>query len=190
MKKQIRVLGIDDSPFTFQDKSVDIIGIVMRAPSYIDAVIKSKVERDGTDGNKQLEKMINMSRYIDQLRVIMLDGIALGGFNIIDIDKLFEQTNLPILTITRDKPDFDSMKRALKKNFDDWEIRWNIIQKGKLYEIKTKNNPIFVKFKGIELQEVKEVIKLTTVRGNLPEPIRVAHLVASALVTGESYGRA
>lgn len=190
MKKQIRVLGIDDSPFTFKDRSVTIIGIVMRPPSYIDAVIKSSVERDGDDSNKQIEEMILKSKYREQLRLIMLDGIALGGFNVVDIEKLCEKLKLPVITITRDKPDFESMKRALRKNFSDWERRWEIVRKGELYEIETKNNPIYVKFKGIELKEVKEVIKLTTVRGNLPEPIRVAHLVASAFVTGESYGRA
>lgn len=190
MKQQIRVLGIDDSPFTFNDKSVTIIGIVMRPLNYIDAVIKSKVERDGTDSNIQLEEMINNSKYKEQLRVIMLDGIALAGFNVVDIEKLNKNTKLPVLTITRDKPNFESMKRALKLNFNDWEKRWKIIQKGELFEIETKHKPIYVKFTGIDLREVKEVIKLTTVRGALPEPIRVAHLVASAFVKGESYGRA
>lgn len=190
MKKQIRVLGIDDSPFTFNDKNVDIIGVVMRTPAYIDAVIKSEVTRDGNDANIRIIEMMNKSRYKEQIRAILLDGIAVGGFNVIDIYELYKIINIPIITITRDKPDFEAMKKALKMNFKDWKRRWEIVEKGELYEIETLHKPIYIKFQGINLSEAKELIKLTTVRGTIPEPIRVAHLVASALVKGESHGGA
>ncbi|RLF35484.1 MAG: hypothetical protein DRM99_04525, partial [Thermoplasmata archaeon] len=34
------------------------------------------------------------------------------------------------------------------------------------------------------------IIKLSTIRGVIPEPIRVAHLIASGITRGESYGKA
>ncbi|HIH01160.1 TPA: hypothetical protein HA259_03650 [Thermoplasmata archaeon] len=30
---------------------------------------------------------------------------------------------------------------------------------------------------------------MTTVRGAVPEPVRIAHLISAAMVRGESYGR-
>ena len=103
---------------------------------------------------------------------------------------MYNDTNIPVLTVTRDKPYFEKIKLSLKKNFDDCDVRWGLISKGKLHEIKTSHNPIYVKFIGIDIEEAKEIIKLSTIRGVIPEPIRVAHLMASGITRGESYGNA
>jgi endonuclease V-like protein UPF0215 family len=108
----------------------------------------------------------------------------------VDIQLLSESTDLPVITITRDEPDFKKIKQALQKNFTDWEDRWTILNQGKMYVITTPHNPIFIKISGLSLEEAKEIIKLSTIRGVIPEPIRVAHLIASGITRGESYGKA
>ena len=64
------------------------------------------------------------------------------------------------------------------------------MKSGKIYKVRTKHNPIFVKCTGIDIEEAKEIIKLSTIRGVIPEPIRMAHLIASGITRGESYGKA
>ena len=120
----------------------------------------------------------------------MIDGVSLGGFNIININKLYEHTKLPIVTVTRDEPNFDKIKQALQKNFKDWKERWTILTYGNIYTVKTKHNPIYVKCAGIEIKKAEEIISISTIRGVVPEPIRVAHVIASGVVRGESYGKA
>jgi endonuclease V-like protein UPF0215 family len=190
MKSQIRLLGIDDSPFTFTDKYCNIIGVIMRGGEYIECILSNQVSIDGSDATNICIDMIKKSRYKKQLKSILIDGIALGGFNVIEIEKINTITDIPVITITRDKPDFENIKRALKKNFNDWEKRLNIMKKGKLYRVQTSHNPIFVKCVGLPIKEAKEIIKLSTIRGVVPEPIRVAHLIASGITRGESYGKA
>ncbi len=190
MKSQVRILGIDDAPFKFSDEKTDVIGVVMRIPSYIEAVLKTEVEVDGSDACDKLAKMINSSRYKEQLRLVMLDGVALGGFNVVDIHSLHEKIDLPVVTLTRERPDFIEMEKALKGHFEDWEKRLEVIKEGELVELPTKHKPIFVKFVGIGLEDLKEIIELSTVRGALPEALRVAHLIATGISAGESYGRA
>jgi endonuclease V-like protein UPF0215 family len=190
MKQQIRLLGIDDSPFTFSDKYGIVIGVVMRGGAYIECVLRNQVSIDGDDATIVCSEMIKNSRYKDQLKAVLLDGIALGGFNIVDIEKLFADTKIPVITITRDKPDFEKIKIAIKKNFKDWEYRWKLISKGNLIEVTTSHNPIYIKCVGININEAKEIIKLSTIRGVIPEPIRIAHLIASGITSGESYGKA
>jgi endonuclease V-like protein UPF0215 family len=119
-----------------------------------------------------------------------VDGACLGGFNVVDIDDLSESTKIPVITITRDKPNMNKIKRALQKNFTDWEDRWLLLQKRKLYSITTKHNPIYIKCTGLSLEEAKEIINISTIRGAIPEPVRVAHLIASGITRGESYGKA
>ena len=190
MKKQIRLLGVDDSPFTFTDKYVTIIGVIMRGGEYLEGVLKNQIYIDGDDATFVCKKMINNTRHKVQLKAMLLDGVALGGFNIVDIEEIYTATYLPIITVTRDKPDFEKIKQALHKNFKDWKTRFNIMTKGKLHEIKTKHNPIYIKCIGLSIDEAEEIIKISTIRGTIPEPIRVAHLIASGIKRGESYGKA
>jgi endonuclease V-like protein UPF0215 family len=190
MKKQPRILGIDDAPFTFNQKYTIVIGVVMRGGEYLEAVLRSEVEIDGTNATLICKEMVQNSKHRQQLRAIMLDGVAFGGFNILDIQQLYQQTNTPIITVTRDHPDFDKIKHALQQNFLDWGPRWKTLQQGKLYTVSTHHNPIYVKCAGIPIQEAEELIKLSTIRGVIPEPIRVAHLIASGIIRGESYGKA
>lgn len=190
MKRQIRILGIDDAPFTFSEKYSAVIGVVMRGGEYLECVLRNQITIDGMDATRICIKMIRHSRHKQQLKIVMIDGACLGGFNVVDINELSDSTNLPIITITRDKPDRQKIKHALQKNFDDWKERWLLLQKGKTYRISTSHNPIYIKFTGLSLEEAKEIIKISTIRGVIPEPIRVAHLIASGITRGESYGKA
>lgn len=189
MKKEIRILGIDDMPFSFEDKYVDIVGVIMRGNSYIEGIVKATIEVDGKDATSVIISLIKNTKHKGQLKVIMIDGIALGGFNVVDGEKIYEETEIPVLTITRNKPQGDKIKEALKKHFGDWKERWNIINKGKTEELPGEHN-LYIKRFGITLEEAKEVIKISIVRGAIPEPLRIAHLIATGIKTGESYGRA
>lgn len=190
MKLQIRLLGVDDSPFTFNDKYSTVIGVIMRGGEYIEGVISRQVTIDGSDATFVCKEMIENTRHKNQLRAMMLDGIALGGFNVVDIQEIFVETGLPVITVTRDDPNFNDIKNALKMNFVDWKERFNLIKKGELHMIETNYNPIYIKCAGISLEEAKVIIKLSTIRGVIPEPIRIAHLIASGITRGDSYGKA
>ncbi|MEA2054886.1 MAG: DUF99 family protein [Candidatus Thermoplasmatota archaeon] len=188
MKKEIRILGIDDMPFSFDDEVVDVIGVVMRGNHYIEGVLRTTIEVDGMNSTPSLTKLINNTRHSKQLKVVMVDGGALGGFNVVDIEKINEGTGVPIMTVTRNEPDEEKIKEALKKHFDDWEERWKILNKGEIKKLEL-NYPLYVKYSGIQPGEVREVVRLSIVRGAIPEPIRIAHLIATGIKTGESYGK-
>jgi len=190
MKDQARILGLDDSRFTFQDEHVAIVGVVMRADGYMEGVMVNKVRVDGDDANEVLTRMINASRYKKQLRLVLTDGIAFGGFNIIDLEKLSHDTALPAAGVTRKMPSFEDMKKALKHHFKDWEGRYDVICKGKMIRIPTEHYPVYAKGFGMPEAELTLAIKKTILRGALPEPIRVAHIIATALAIGESKGKA
>lgn len=190
MKNQIRILGIDDSPFSFSDKYSIIIGVIMRGGSYIEGVLSRKIEVDGDDGTFKCIDMVKKSKHNKQLKSILLNGINFCGFNVINIEKIYLETDIPVITVTRDKPNFEKIKNALIKNFSDWKNKFEIIEKGSLYKVDTNFNPIYIKCVGINFEEAKEIIKISTIRGVIPEPIRVAHIIASGIIRGESYGKA
>ena len=45
----------------------------------------------------------------------MLDGLAFGGFNLIDIQEVYEKTKLPVIVVVRDKPNLEEIKKALQE---------------------------------------------------------------------------
>ena len=63
MKRQIRLLGIDDSPFMFADKYTTIIGVVMRGGEYLEGVISGRISVDGIDATYVCKEMIKNTRH-------------------------------------------------------------------------------------------------------------------------------
>lgn len=191
-KSEIRILGFDDCPFKRGDEKVGVVGVVYRGGSFLDVVMKTEVKVDGTDATRKLIYLLNSSRQKPQLKVLMLDGIAFGGFNIIDIKKLYKKTGLPVIVINRKHPDIYSVKEALKNNFKDFKKRWNmILNAGKIKVCNLKNGKkVYYQVIGMEDEEAEEIIQLSSTHSDIPEPLRVAHLIAAAIIKGESSGRA
>jgi endonuclease V-like protein UPF0215 family len=185
-KKEIRVVGIDDAPFDkFNDSKVLVVGVVMRGGSWIDGVLSTKVIVDGNDSTKKIAEMINKCKFKPQLQCIFLDGIAVAGFNVIDVKELNKKTKLPVIVVIRRMPDIKTIKETL--------IKINQKQKIKLIEkagevIKLDN--IFVQINGINLEQARKILKIVCTRSLIPEPLRLAHLIASGVTVGESRGRA
>ncbi len=190
MKAKSRFLGIDDAPFRFGDVEVPIVGVVVQAPAYIEGVLTTRAHVDGTDATERLATMVRRSRYREGLRMVLVDGTAVGGFNVVDIDLLAEAAGVPVVTVTRRRPNLAAIEAALKRKFDDWEHRLATIRRHAIEAVPTRHSDLYVTYVGATRAEVKEALALTTVRGALPEPLRVAHLIAAAMVRGESHGRA
>jgi uncharacterized protein len=188
IKPEVRILGIDDSALL--NEKVMIVGAVFRGGDWIDGVLRSEITKDGLDATDVICNMIKKSKHYGQIRVIILDGITYGGFNVVDIQMLYRETGIPVIVIMRAYPDFEKIKSALKY-FPDGNKRWMIIKRaGEIEKIAGKKNPIYVQRAGIGLETVIKIIRLTSIRSNIPEPLRVAHLIATGIILGESRGKA
>jgi len=185
VKPEIRVLGIDDGVFTpHSNELVDVVGIVYRGGYWLDGFMHTKVRVDGLDATEKLAEMITSSPHYSQLRVIMLNGVTLAGFNVVDIGELCQRVKLPVVAVTRDKPDFEDIKKALQ-NLPHSEKRWRAIEKaGKMIKVRTRNGeePVYVHVAGLSEEDAKRILKSTSTRSNVPEALRVAHIIASGLV--------
>lgn len=185
IKPEIRVLGIDDAPFTpHSEKLVDIVGVVFRGGNYLDGFMHTKVQVDGTDATERIADMITTSPHHRQLRVVMLNGVTMAGFNVVDIRDLHDRVKLPIIAVTRDKPDFEDIQKALC-HLPDAERRWKSIQRaGKMIAARTREGeaPIYVHATGIAEEDCKRILRATSTHSNVPEALRVAHIIASGLV--------
>lgn len=182
IKSEIRVLGVDDGrfvPHTVGD--VIVVGVVFRGGCWLDGVMHTRIAIDGFDATQQLSSMINNSPHCKQLRLVMLNGITFGGFNVVDIKKLNSATKLPVIALTCDKPDLEAIHKALN-NLPKSEERWRmILEAGEIHEVPCHGKRLYVETAGISLVDAREIIELTSIRSSFPEPLRVAHLIASGI---------
>lgn len=185
LKKQIRILGIDDVHFDkFKDKETLLIGTFFRGGEFIDGIITTKIMVDGSDSTKKIIEMTKKSKFYSQIRAIMLDGIAVGGLNVVDIKRLNENTRIPVIVVIRKYPDIKEMEQALIKTRKKAKI--NLLRKaGPIH----KAGNIFIQFAGTELETAKQIIKIASTHSFIPEPVRAAHLIASGISFGESRGK-
>ena len=186
LKKEIRVIGIDDSPFDkFRDSKALVVGVVMRGGSWVDGILSAKVNVDGDDATKNIANMINKCKFKPQLQCIFLDGIAVAGFNVVDVKELSKKTKLPVVVVIRRMPDINNIKKTLikikKKN--------KIMLIGEAGDVIPIGN-IFVQLAGIDLECAVKILKIVCTRSFVPEPLRLAHLIASGITLGESRGGA
>lgn len=184
IKTEIRVLGVDDGHFVpHTTGTAAVVGVVYRGGYWFEGVMHTTINIDGLDGTEKTSTMIKNSIYYGEIRVVLLDGITFAGFNVIDITKLSQLIDLPVISVVRDKPDFKEIKSALK-NLPDYEKRWHDMKNaGDLFAVETRTgeNPVYVQIAGISREDAEKILKLLSTRSNVPEPLRVAHLIASGL---------
>ena len=184
IKPEIRVLGVDDGAFTPHVEAwVPVIGVVFRGGYWLDGVIHTKIEVDGFDAADKISSMIMNSPHYKQLRVILLNGITFAGFNIVDIRKLNAQTELPVIAVTRNRPNLEEIRKALR-NLPSSDQRWRtVLNAGAIREVTTRNEneKIYVHIAGISEDNAVKILRLTSTRSNVPEALRVAHLIASGI---------
>lgn len=184
IKPEIRVLGVDDGAFTPRSKGFAVIvGVVFRGGYWLDGIMHTKVKVDGLDAGPKIADMILNSPHRKQLRVAMLNGVTFAGFNVVDIRKLSHKTGLPVVAVTRDKPDEAKIREALK-NLPKAAERWKAMRSGgQTYAVQTRDKAekVYVQTAGVSLEDAAKILQLTSTRSNIPEALRVAHLIASGI---------
>ncbi len=182
IKPEIRVLGLDDCPFkTSRSRRAAVLGVVFRGGLWLDGVMRTEVTVDGLDATEKLIAMIQSSSHRRQLRLVMMDSITLAGFNIVSIPLLFNETGLPVIALTRDKPTDAKVKQALQK-LPGYEERLRLIEEaGELVEMRVRGTALYTHLAGISKQDAERIVNTTSTRANFPEPLRVAHLIASGI---------
>jgi len=184
IKPEIRVLGVDDGVFTPHIESlVPVVGVVFRGGYWLDGVMHTEILVDGFDATERISNMITSSPHYEQLRVIMLNGITFAGFNVVDIKALNAMTGLPVIAVTREKPDLPLIRKALK-HLPRSEERWKaVLNAGEISEVSTRkeDEKIYLHAAGVSLVDAEKIVRLTSTRSNIPEALRVAHLIASGI---------
>jgi hypothetical protein len=189
LKTEARVVGFDDAPFTRSSKRVDVVGIVMRGGAYVEAVLHTDVGRDGDDATDRLAAAVQAYAGRRNLAAILLQNVMVAGFNVVDLGALHEATRLPVIAVARGRPDLDAVRAALASpSIPNGAAKWQRIEAVVPLMRGLDHGRITVTAVGLPAAAAEQVVRLTTVRGAMPEPLRLAHLVGAGWVLGASKG--
>jgi len=183
LKKNARAIGLDDGSFTPKKPgSALLVGVLLRADNRLEGVLSTTIGVDSLDSTKKALSMLKNSRFREQASFIFLDGINFAGFNFIDIQRLSSELGIPAIAVQRRKPSVEKIERALSR-FKDKKKRLALMEKaGPIH----RAEKIYFQCPGMAPQEARKAIKLFSSHSNLPEPVRLAHLIASGVSLGES----
>lgn len=181
------VIGFDDAPFERSHRGdVLLVGAVF-AGTRIEGVLSGKVRRDGANSTRVVSELVRGSRFAGHLHAVMLQGIAFAGFNVVDVHALNGALGLPVLVVARREPDYAAIRRALLGRVRGGARKWRLIERAGPMEAV---EGLYVQRAGLDLPAARALLRRTTQHSRLPEPLRVAHLIAGGVGAGESRHRA
>ena len=184
LKNEARVLGVDDGPYRRGPGKTQIIMTVIRMNGRIEGFLKGVIETDGNDSSIAIAEALERSRFMDQVRCIISDGACLGGFNVLDMDDLYDRTGIPVITASDERPDPGLMERTLIDLFPDGSERYRMISAHTPHSLELKDGTCYIREKGITKNEAFNIIERCTFHGRTPEPIRISHMIASLTEEG------
>jgi len=180
-KKGLRGLAIAESFRQNSSKSI-FSGIVMRRDFVIDGFIFGSATLEGDDATDTILAMYDELQRPD-VSYILISGLILSMYNVVNIKKLFDSLKIPIIGISYN--DSQGIEDALKHHFpNSFASKINDYHKlGNREKIilNTSHN-VFVRKEGCTLNEVKHLLNELTLHGSIPEPIRVSQLLAKTLL--------
>lgn len=173
------VAGIDDGGFNpylkFSKKKprIPLVAVYYKNFRIVDLIFR-KIKVDGLDATEKLLSILNSKRP----EIVLAQGVTFGGFNMIDFVEVYERTKIPVIIVLDRMPDFKSIFNAITSHFKDADERISILKK--LPEIKNFKNVYFENI-GINDLEARKIIESLTIFGNIPEPVRLAHLICRGI---------
>ncbi len=165
VKKEIRVLGIAVKA-SAEDEQFNAVGVVFRGALWLDGVMKTTAK--GPDITNELAEMITESPHHPQIRAILLHHSLIKGGATVKPYHLSTATSKPVITISKDE-------RSLEAPLTSGELAVFRF----LYE--RGDESMDVLSIGLRSSDTAKILEMTTREGVMPEALRVANLIVSAV---------
>lgn len=177
------IVGVEDGGFvrlSGRGTSKALLVCVLLRDTWIHNFQVNTITVDGLDATEKLIAMLHHWSF----DAVMLAGVSFAGFNLVDPTLVFEEFSKPVVVISRTKPNNVAVKNALVQHFKDWQVRWSIFEKlGPVHQIvsMTDEPPLYIEVVGATVGWASKLIRATSTCCRVPEPIRVARLIARGL---------
>ena len=186
-RRSIRVIGVDDAHYADKThgSTVNVAGIVCGGTRF-EGMLWGSLKKDGMDATENITTLISQSKFHEQLHLVLLDGITFGGCNIADLPAMHESLQVPVVAVMRRPPNMPKFKHVVD-SLPERDERWRrTLAAGEIHEI----DGWTFQCVGEKPSVIAKTLTRLTDRGKVPEALRLAHLIGSAIKLGTSSNRA
>jgi len=180
-KQGIRGLAIAESFSQTSKKSV-LSGIVMSTDLVIDGFVFGHSTVGGDDAT---DAILSMYEKLDRPDVsfLLISGIVISLYNIVDVKRISEKTGLPVIGITYEES--QGIEDAIKHHFpDSYETKlaeYSKLGSREKITLHTSHN-LYIRNEGCTVLEATQLLDKITLQGSIPEPLRITQLLANTLL--------
>jgi endonuclease V-like protein UPF0215 family len=180
------LLGIDEGPFEkFGSTEVAVVAVMMEGCDLVEAIATQRFPVDGEGATEFLARWIGGLRCRPALQGVLLGGVTFAGLGVVDVPALAESLELPVLNVNRRRPRNDAIRQALETA--RLTHRFPAVERAP--EAVEAAPGLWVGAAGLDADTACSWARDACAKSQLPEPLRLAHLIAAALENGESRGR-
>jgi len=181
------VLGIDDGPVDKQSRApVPVVGVMMEGADLVEAVAITRFPVDGAGATDFLAGWVSGLRLRPALQAVVLGGITIAGLGVLEVERLSRELRRPVLIVNRRAPVNHRLVHALERA-GLAERRAAVEETPVAHAVGPR---LFVAAAGMGAERAAALMRAVRRKSELPEALRIAHLVARAVAMGESRGRA
>jgi len=176
-----RVLAIAESFYPESDRPSVVVGLVMRLDLIIDGLETGSITQGGNDVSAEILR-IYRSLGRNDVNFMLINGSILSLYNMVDLDLLHMEAGIPILC-TNSGAEHD-LEGNIRRRFPMGQAKIEAYRKlgPSLPIMLNTGNTIFVRQRGMAEVDVRTILNRLTLQGNIPEPIRIARMIARALL--------
>ncbi|MDA4122337.1 MAG: DUF99 family protein [Thaumarchaeota archaeon] len=177
-KRAIRALGVAES-FRSGDRTSVLAGVVMRSDGVVDGFSFGGATVEGDDGTKAILRLYRSLKR-DDVNLMLLSGCIISLYNIIDVDGLSTESGVPVVALTYKES--SGLEGAIRRHFGDGEDRIAQYRKlGPRTPMKLHTGyKVYARLAGISEPDAGRILDSFTLQGGVPEPVRLARLLARA----------
>jgi endonuclease V-like protein UPF0215 family len=180
------LLGIDDGPFQKHvSRETPLVAVMMEGADLVEFVAVTRFAVDGEDVTGFLADWVAGMRCRPALQGVLLGGVTIAGLAVVDVPRLAAALALPVLVVNRREPGDARLTAAL--DAAGLGVRREIL--ARMPAAHPVGDRLFVAAAGIDPEDAAALVRASRGKSEMPEPLRVAHLVAQALARGASRGR-
>lgn len=166
-----------------------LAGVVVRRDRAVESVSFGRCTVGGSDATVGVGDVVEALGRPDA-RYVVVAGVALAWYNLLDLDALHERLDRPVLAVTFE--DSETLEPALRDAFDGDALdarldayralpaRQSVRVASDDGDDEGRGDVVYVRAVGIGDEHAAEVVRAFTHDGGRPEPVRVAREVARA----------
>ena len=183
MKQGVRALGVAES---YRGESGDsyLAGAVVRSSRVVDGIVYATATVGGTDATDAVVRLYDSADRED-VRFVMVSGVAPSWYNVVDLSAVHEATNSPVVSVTYEES--GGLEDAIREEFDGDALDERLALYNALPErrrVSVDGTDLYVRSVGVSDERADEWVRGFTHDGR-PEPVRVARLAARGLLAYE-----